>query len=128
MQNADHHQDSIATDLTRFQLEILYLLGQSSKQREYGLGLKRKLEAYYDDDVNNSRLYPNLNQLVDAGLLNKGVIDKRTNYYGLSDDGAVAIRRDAQRRFDIADSLPANAGQTDGRTEPEVAAGTGGDD
>jgi len=38
-------------------------------------------------DVNHGRLYPNLDELVDDGLLEKGEQDARTNYYVLTDAG-----------------------------------------
>ena len=38
-------------------------------------------------DVNHGRLYPNLDDLVEAGLLQKGEQNKRTNYYALTDAG-----------------------------------------
>jgi len=37
--------------------------------------------------VNHGRLYPNLDELVDDGLLEKGEQDARTNYYALTDAG-----------------------------------------
>ena len=47
------------------------------------------------EDVNHGRLYPNLDDLVDDGLLKKGEQDKRTNYYVLTDAGRdrLAARR-----------------------------------
>ena len=38
-------------------------------------------------DVNHGRLYPNLDDLVEAGLLQKGEQNKRTNYYTLTGAG-----------------------------------------
>jgi len=125
MQDADHPQDSIATDLTRFQLELLYLLADEEGQRLYGLAIKRRLEDFYDTDVNHGRLYPNLDDLVEMDLIEKGEIDKRTNYYELTSAGKELLRRDAHRRVNIADGLAANSGQTDGH---RTAAPSGGDD
>lgn len=53
--------------------------------RPYGLGIKDELERLYDDDVNHGRLYPNLDRLVDAGLMEKHERDKRTNTYCTTD-------------------------------------------
>lgn len=88
---------------TRFQLEILYTLADEGAL--YGLAIKRSLEDYYGEEVNRGRLYPNLDDLVDAGLVEKSERDKRTNEYGLTAKGKELVRRDAQRRHHIADEL-----------------------
>jgi DNA-binding PadR family transcriptional regulator len=73
-----------ASELTAFQQNILVILGEESR---YGLAIKRELEDYYDDEVNHGRLYPNLDDLVDMGLVEKSELDKRTNQYTLTDQG-----------------------------------------
>jgi DNA-binding PadR family transcriptional regulator len=60
------------------------ILGEEPR---YGLAIKRELEEYYDDEVNHGRLYPNLDNLVEMGLVEKSELDKRTNQYALTDDG-----------------------------------------
>ena len=75
-------------DLTAFQQNILVILAQEPM---YGLAIKRKLQLYYGDEVNHGRLYPNLDDLVDAGLIEKSELDKRTNQYALTDAGYTAI-------------------------------------
>ena len=77
-----------ARDLTAFQHNILVIL---SKEPMYGLAIKRELEAYYGTEVNHGRLYPNLDELVDHGLVEKSELDKRTNQYALTDDGYEAV-------------------------------------
>jgi DNA-binding PadR family transcriptional regulator len=74
----------IARDLTAFQQNILIIL---SDEPMYGLAIKRQLEAYYDSEVNHGRLYPNLDDLVELGLVEKSELDKRTNQYALTDEG-----------------------------------------
>jgi DNA-binding PadR family transcriptional regulator len=81
-------ESSIARDLTAFQQNILAIL---SDEPMYGLAIKRELEAYYDSEVNHGRLYPNLDDLVEAGLVEKSERDKRTNDYELTDDGYEAV-------------------------------------
>jgi DNA-binding PadR family transcriptional regulator len=82
-------QDSgIARDLTAFQQNILAIL---SDEPMYGLAIKRELESYYDSEVNHGRLYPNLDDLVEAGLVEKSERDKRTNDYTLTDEGYEAV-------------------------------------
>jgi DNA-binding PadR family transcriptional regulator len=61
--------------------------------RPYGLGIKRELEIMRDADVNHSRLYPNLSDLADAGLVDVGERDKRTNTYRVTDAGTEALAR-----------------------------------
>lgn len=87
-------------DLTAFQQNILLCLAElqyggaqvSGKHPEpHGLAIKEELEALYDQPVNHGRLYPNLDTLVEDGLLEKGEINKRTNYYHLTGDAVVLI-------------------------------------
>jgi DNA-binding PadR family transcriptional regulator len=75
---------SIARDLTAFQQNILIVL---SDEPMYGLAIKRHLESYYDSEVNHGRLYPNLDELVELGFIEKSELDKRTNQYALTDAG-----------------------------------------
>ncbi len=78
----------VARNLTAFQYNILVIL---SREPMYGLAIKRELETYYDDEVNHGRLYPNLDDLVDLGLVSKSELDKRTNEYALTDAGEEAV-------------------------------------
>jgi DNA-binding PadR family transcriptional regulator len=74
----------IARELTAFQQNILTILAEEPR---YGLAIKRELEQYYDSDVNHGRLYPNLDDLVEMGLVKKSELDKRTNQYALTEEG-----------------------------------------
>lgn len=65
--------------------------GADPDDRPYGLAIKRELEVMRDEEVNHGRLYPNLDDLVDAGLLRKGERDKRTNTYHATGDAVDAI-------------------------------------
>ncbi|MFB6222517.1 MAG: PadR family transcriptional regulator [Haloarcula sp.] len=78
----------IAKELTAFQQNILVILAEEPR---YGLAIKRELEAYYDDEVNHGRLYPNLDDLVEMGLVEKSELDKRTNQYSLTGEGKEAV-------------------------------------
>jgi DNA-binding PadR family transcriptional regulator len=78
----------IARELTAFQQNILTILAEEAR---YGLAIKRELETYYDDEVNHGRLYPNLDDLVEMGLVEKSELDKRTNQYALTDEGYQAL-------------------------------------
>ncbi|EMA38694.1 MULTISPECIES: PadR family transcriptional regulator [Halococcus] len=79
---------SVARDLTAFQQNILAILSDDAM---YGLAIKRELESYYDSEVNHGRLYPNLDDLVELGLVEKSELDKRTNQYELTDEGYDAV-------------------------------------
>ena len=78
----------IARELTAFQKNILVILAEEPM---YGLAIKRELEDYYGSEVNHGRLYPNLDDLVEMGLVEKSELDKRTNQYELTDDGFDAV-------------------------------------
>jgi len=78
----------IARELTAFQRNILTILAEEPR---YGLAIKRELETYYADDVNHGRLYPNLDDLVEMGLVEKSELDKRTNQYALTEEGYEAL-------------------------------------
>ena len=77
-----------AADLTHFQLSILGTLAEGP---DYGLAIKRALEAYYGEGVNHGRFYPNADTLVEMGLVEKRALDQRTNEYELSDDGRALL-------------------------------------
>ncbi|SHH16134.1 transcriptional regulator, PadR family [Halobaculum gomorrense] len=85
---AEAEVGSIARDLTAFQQNILVIL---SEEAMYGLAIKRELESYYDAEVNHGRLYPNLDDLVELGLVEKSELDKRTNQYELTMTGQNAV-------------------------------------
>ena len=78
----------IASELTAFQRNILVILAEEAR---YGLAIKRELESYYDSEVNHGRLYPNLDDLVEMGLVEKSELDKRTNQYALTEAGTEAL-------------------------------------
>ena len=78
----------MARDLTAFQQNILVILAEEPM---YGLAIKRELESYYGTEVNHGRLYPNLDDLVEMGFVEKSELDKRTNQYALTDDGHEAV-------------------------------------
>jgi DNA-binding PadR family transcriptional regulator len=83
-------------DLTAFQRNILIVLAEGPN---YGLAIKEDLEAYYGEDVNHGRLYPNLDRLVEMGLIEKGELDKRTNEYELTEAGFAALRDQLEWTF-----------------------------
>ena len=72
-------------DLTGFQRDLLYVIADLDAPK--GLAIKEDLEQYYGTEINHGRLYPNLDSLVEKGLVEKGKIDDRTNSYSLTGRG-----------------------------------------
>ncbi len=81
-------------DLTGFQRDILYVT--AGLDEPHGLAIKEELENYYEKEIQHGRLYPNLDTLVNKGLIKKGEIDKRTNSYTVTQRG----RREIDSRTD----------------------------
>jgi DNA-binding PadR family transcriptional regulator len=84
-------------DLTAFQRDLLFLLENTDEEEPHGLYLKEQLERFYEGEIHHGRLYPNLDTLVEKGLVNKGRIDKRTNSYEISRRGHQEV--EAHRAF-----------------------------
>ena len=72
-------------DLTGFQRDLLYIT--AGMEEPHGLAIKEELEDYYGTEIQHGRLYPNLDTLVEKGLVEKGEIDKRTNSYNVTNRG-----------------------------------------
>lgn len=81
-------------DLTGFQRDLLIVI--SGLDEPHGLAVKEELEDYYEGEVNHGRLYPNLDTLVEKGLVEKGTLDRRTNVYRLTKRG----EREVEARHD----------------------------
>jgi DNA-binding PadR family transcriptional regulator len=79
-------------DLTGFQRDLLYVV--AGLDEPHGLAIKEELEGYYEKEIHHGRLYPNLDTLVEKGLVEKGQRDRRTNYYVLTGRG----RREIEAR------------------------------
>lgn len=73
--------------LRDFQRDVIVAIARLDRADDtpYGLAIKREVGDLRDEDINHGRLYPNLNDLVDAGLLEKSAFDKRTNRYDLTE-------------------------------------------
>ena len=79
--------------LTGFQRDLLYVIAGAT--RPSGQDVKEEISKEIED-VNHGRLYPNLDVLVERGLVNKGELDRRTNFYQLSEEGAAALEERRQ--------------------------------
>ncbi|SEP33565.1 Transcriptional regulator PadR-like family protein [Halorientalis persicus] len=86
--------DVSAKDLSAFKKEALFAIArlENSDETPYGLGIKRQLQERLDEEINHGRLYPNLDDLVGSGLLEKEALDKRTNTYTLTEEGKELLR------------------------------------
>ncbi|WP_336135444.1 PadR family transcriptional regulator [Natronomonas amylolytica] len=76
-------------ELTAFQRDLLYVT--AGLNRPSGQEIKSELLESIDR-ITHGRLYPNLDTLVEQGYLDRGQIDRRTNFYELTEFGKSAIR------------------------------------
>ncbi len=99
-------------DLTGFQRDLLIVAAGLDEPN--GLDVKDELETYYTADISHGRLYPNLDTLVEKGLLEKGKADERTNRYLLTDRGERELR--SRREWEDRYVDDAEGGDDDERT------------
>jgi DNA-binding PadR family transcriptional regulator len=83
-------------DLTGFQRDLLYVIAGS--EEPHGLAIKETMDKYYESEIHHGRLYPNLDTLVEKGLVEKGTKDRRTNLYRLTKRGQREI--EARREWE----------------------------
>jgi DNA-binding PadR family transcriptional regulator len=79
-------------DLTGFQRDLLYVI--AGRDEPHGLAIKDELDNYYESEIHHGRLYPNLDTLVEKGLVEKSPKDRRTNAYTITQRG----RRELEAR------------------------------
>ncbi|WP_135305411.1 PadR family transcriptional regulator [Haloarcula amylovorans] len=86
-------------DLTGFQRDLLYVV--AGLEEPHGLAIKDELEKYYEKEIHHGRLYPNLDSLVEKGLVEKSEKDQRTNVYTLTQRGhrELEARREWERKY-----------------------------
>ena len=75
--------------MTGFQRDLLYVI--AGLDEPHGLAIKEELEEYYEKEIHHGRLYPNLDTLVEKGLVKKSEKDRRTNEYTVTRRGRQEI-------------------------------------
>lgn len=75
--------------LTSFQRDLLYVI--AGTERPSGQKIKTELQRSMDE-ITHGRLYPNLDTLVEKEYVDKGSIDRRTNFYELTEKGMKSLR------------------------------------
>lgn len=92
--------------LSVFQYDLLATLNRSGDL--HGLGIKRQLNQFDRyGEINHGQLYPNLDDLVTLGFVDKGERDGRTNEYTLTSAGKQALQ---VRIHELEGDLQAKAG------------------
>jgi DNA-binding PadR family transcriptional regulator len=96
-------------DLTGFQRDLLYVV--AGLDEPHGLAIKEELENYYEKEIHHGRLYPNLDTIVNKGLVKKGQLDRRTNYYTITQRGKreIEARQKWEQQYLDADEELASA-------------------
>jgi len=74
-----------------------------------GQDIRGRIEAEHGEDVKHGRLYPNLDDLVDVGLIDKGEQNLRTNYYEITNDGRLLVEDTARYFASIGATNPVAA-------------------
>jgi len=81
-------------ELTGFQRDMVYCI--AALDGPSGVEVRRELEEYSSAEVNHGRLYPNLDELVDEGVIRKEKKNDRTNLYVISPLGKELIEERRQ--------------------------------
>ena len=78
-------------ELTAFQYTLLSAADDLVEPS--GQDIRRHVDAgpFHPSPMNHGRLYPNLETIVEAGLVEKGEKNDRTNLYTITDDGKDAL-------------------------------------
>ncbi len=86
-------------DLSGFQRDILEAIAhiETTGEESYGLAIEEELEQRYRD-VLRSRLYQNLDSLIDLGLVERTKLNGRTNSYTLTAEAVRMLEESIHRR------------------------------
>lgn len=94
-------------DLTAFQRDLLYVI--AGLETPHGLAIRDELTKYYNTEIHHGRLYPNLDTLVNKGLVKKGQEDGRTNSYSLTERGRRELKTRREWEDDYVISLSSHS-------------------
>ncbi|QZX99292.1 helix-turn-helix transcriptional regulator [Halobaculum rubrum] len=90
----DGRSDPTAVDLTERQLLLLYFV--DTLDEAHGLALTDRYEEQIGTELNHGQLYPDLDTLRDAGLVNKVSAGRSDRYVTTTEGEAVLQRRHAE--------------------------------
>jgi len=84
---------------TAFQRDCLFVIAGLDKP--HGLAVKQELDEYYVEKIQSARIYPNIDELVEIGLVNKKQADSGANAYSLTSRGQreLAARREWETQY-----------------------------
>ena len=99
----DYSDYDVPKDLTEFQRDLICVL--SSMDRPAGKEVDQAMEDLYREEINHGRLYPNLDELAEKGLIDKRQKDKRTNEYTITRRGSYVL---AELRRLVDGTIPLN--------------------
>ena len=99
--------------LTGFQRDLLFVTTRLSDSDPNGQRIRSEIAEHYDAEINQGRLYQNLDALVEDGYMRKRPLDGRTNVYRLTDAGLARLK--ASHRWE-AECLLHRAGRDDSTT------------
>ena len=78
-------------ELTAFQYTLLQAANELVEPSGQDIRHYVNSSPFHGSDMNAGRLYPNLETIVEEGLVEKGQHDQRTNSYEITDDGKDAL-------------------------------------
>lgn len=80
-------------ELSGFQRDLMVLVSEYDGEKPSGVDIRSMIGERYSSDVSHPRVYNNLGELVEMGLMEKGKIDDRTNYYRTTESGEEALEQ-----------------------------------
>ena len=96
---------SILYTTTGFQRDALGSVAM--RDGESGQSIRDDLTRWYGKSVavDNGRLYPNLDALVNNDLVEKGTLDRRTNSYAVTSEGYQLLKELLARHSEVVETL-----------------------
>ena len=100
-------------ELTSFQRDIVTVIAGLGSP--HGLAVKKEISEHYEETINHGRLYPAMDQLDEAGIIEKSKRDARSNTYEITEKGLkmLAAQYDWQQSHFTPDAHLMSAVQSD---------------